>query len=395
MQRFINNFSTTVAATFGITDTQLSVANASGFPALGAGDFVYLTVYRVTGVVEREHEVIKITALNNNIFTCQRAVEGAAASQFLAGDRVGARVTAGSLQAKASVEDLSAALTTLALKANSTDVTAAIAQAKADLVNSAPAVLDTLKELSDALGSDANFAATTATSLGNRVRVDTAAQGLTALQKTNAKTNLVLENVDNTTDATKPVSAAQAAAINAITRTSLGVNNVDNTSDANKPVSTAQATANGLKLDKAGGVLTGPLTGTSITAPNITSTTLATLQRLLVQQFLEAKTVITANVSGAVALDLATKGSFKVLLQASPVTLQFTGAPAGTDIFGFGVMVVNDATAGRSLVFPTCKWPNGAMPVRSTAANAVDWWYFWTEDGGTTFHGTLQQQDSK
>lgn len=37
----------------------------------------------------------------------------------------------------------------------------------ADLVNSAPAVLDTLKELSDALGGDANFAATIAGQLGD------------------------------------------------------------------------------------------------------------------------------------------------------------------------------------------------------------------------------------
>jgi len=37
------------------------------------------------------------------------------------------------------------------------------------LVNSAPATLDTLKELSDALGADANFAATTATALGTKI----------------------------------------------------------------------------------------------------------------------------------------------------------------------------------------------------------------------------------
>jgi len=37
------------------------------------------------------------------------------------------------------------------------------------LVNSAPATLNTLKELSDALGADANFAATTATALGTKI----------------------------------------------------------------------------------------------------------------------------------------------------------------------------------------------------------------------------------
>lgn len=39
----------------------------------------------------------------------------------------------------------------------------------------------------------------------------------------------------------------------------VGLSNVDNTSDANKPVSTAQATAIGLKVNKAGDTMTGPL----------------------------------------------------------------------------------------------------------------------------------------
>lgn len=58
---------------------------------------------------------------------------------------------------------------------------------------------------------------------------------------------LGIENVDNTSDANKPVSTAQAAAIAAgvasVSKTSIGLGNVDNTSDVNKPVSTAQAAA--------------------------------------------------------------------------------------------------------------------------------------------------------
>lgn len=76
------------------------------------------------------------------------------------------------------------------------------------LINSAPANLDTLKELADALGSDANFSTTVLTALGNRLRVDTDAQGLTGTEKTNAKTNIDLQNVDNTSDATKNSAVA-------------------------------------------------------------------------------------------------------------------------------------------------------------------------------------------
>src|SRR5210317_1537061 len=60
----------------------------------------------------------------------------------------------------------------------------------AGVVDSAPAVLDTLNELAAALGDDANFSTTTSTALGNRLRVDTAAQGLTGTQQANAITNL-------------------------------------------------------------------------------------------------------------------------------------------------------------------------------------------------------------
>jgi len=65
-------------------------------------------------------------------------------------------------------------------------------------VDSAPETLNTLNELAAALGDDANFATTTSTALGNRLRVDTAAQGLTTTQKTNAKTNLGLATVAST-----------------------------------------------------------------------------------------------------------------------------------------------------------------------------------------------------
>lgn len=53
-----------------------------------------------------------------------------------------------------------------------------------------PGALDTLDELAAALGDDANFAATITTALANRVRVDTAAQGLDATQQGNARTNI-------------------------------------------------------------------------------------------------------------------------------------------------------------------------------------------------------------
>ena len=60
----------------------------------------------------------------------------------------------------------------------------------AGLVDSAPSALNTLNELAAALGDDASFSTTTATSLGNRLRVDVSNQGLTSTQQANALTNL-------------------------------------------------------------------------------------------------------------------------------------------------------------------------------------------------------------
>ena len=72
--------------------------------------------------------------------------------------------------------------------ATSASVTTAIA----NLVASAPTTLDTLNELATALGNDPNFATTMSTSLGNRLRIDTATQGLTATQQGYGRTNLGL-----------------------------------------------------------------------------------------------------------------------------------------------------------------------------------------------------------
>jgi len=77
------------------------------------------------------------------------------------------------------------------------------------------------------------------------------------------KSDVGLSNVDNTTDATKPVSSAQQTALNlkanlsspaftgtptGITKSHVGLSNVDNTADTAKPVSTAQTAAFAAKV---------------------------------------------------------------------------------------------------------------------------------------------------
>lgn len=81
-----------------------------------------------------------------------------------------------------------------------------------------------------------------------------------------AKGDVGLGNVDNTSDANKPVSTDTTAQLNlkaplaspaftgtptGITKAHVGLGNVDNTSDTNKPVSTATQTALNLKANAA------------------------------------------------------------------------------------------------------------------------------------------------
>lgn len=80
------------------------------------------------------------------------------------------------------------------------------------------------------------------------------------------KSDVGLGSADNTSDASKPVSTAQAAAIavvqadidgheantsnpHSVTKTQVGLGNADNTSDANKPISTATQAALDTKLE--------------------------------------------------------------------------------------------------------------------------------------------------
>ena len=94
------------------------------------------------------------------------------------------------------------------------------------------------------------------------------------------KTMVGLGNVDNTSDANKPVSTATQTALDlkaplasptftgtvaGITATMVGLGNVDNTSDANKPISTATQTALDLKAPLASPTFTGTATTNDLT----------------------------------------------------------------------------------------------------------------------------------
>ena len=100
------------------------------------------------------------------------------------------------------------------------------------------------------------------------------------------KSDVGLANVDNTTDANKPVSSATTTAlalkanlagptftgtVSGITKSMVGLGSVDNTADADKPVSTATTTALALKAPLASPALTGVPTAPTAAAANNTT----------------------------------------------------------------------------------------------------------------------------
>ena len=117
-----------------------------------------------------------------------------AAADITTGTVAAARLPAASETASGIIE-----LATLAEVATGTDTARAVTVAgvrqerlalKSEILGAGvPAALDTLDELAAALGDDANFAATTTTALGNRVRFD-AAQTLTGPQQVQARSNI-------------------------------------------------------------------------------------------------------------------------------------------------------------------------------------------------------------
>ncbi|WGK94751.1 MULTISPECIES: hypothetical protein [Flavobacterium] len=118
------------------------------------------------------------------------------------------------------------------------------------------------------------FNAITANNVSGVVGISNGGTG--ASTKLEALTNLSLDQVNNTSDANKPVSTATQTALDAkanlasptftgtvsgIDKSMVGLNNVDNTSDLNKPISKETQTALDAKANLASPTFTGTVSG--------------------------------------------------------------------------------------------------------------------------------------
>ena len=94
------------------------------------------------------------------------------------------------------------------------------------------------------------------------------------------------------------------------------------------------------------------------------------------------------NTSTAINLDVTSGGVFTATLNGSAtITLRY---PVATGASSFILILTNDATPGRTVAFAggTFKYPGGSV-TRTTTANAIDIWFFFTPDGGTTYYASI------
>ncbi len=139
-----------------------------------------------------------------------------------------------------------------------------------------------------------------------------------------------------------------------VTKTQVGLDNVDNTSDINKPLSSATTTALATKLDKSGGTMTGAITAIR-----------------------ETKVAMAAN-----NIDLATGNLFTKTI-SGVTTLTISNALAAGNVNSFVLELTNGGSAVITW-FSGVKWAGGTAP--TLTASGKDILGFYSHDGGTTWN---------
>jgi hypothetical protein len=164
-------------------------------------------------------------------------------------------------------------------------------------------------------------------------------------------------------------------------------------------VGTAVNTTGGLVTQSgtldANKVLLGGGSAAAVTSTSLLGTAAAVTSGTYIQAIGYADTVVAlGNTGAAINLDVVSGGVFSATLTGSAtITLRF---PVATGASSFTLILTNDATAGRTVAWAggSFKFPGGAAALsRTTTANAIDIWVFFTPDGGTTYYGNIAMKN--
>jgi hypothetical protein len=130
------------------------------------------------------------------------------------------------------------------------------------------------------------------------------------------------------------------------------------------------------------------------------STNGAEVARLTAAGYLEAvysdEVVALGNTGTAISIDLRQGNVFTATLTGN-CTFTLTNPNANSNRgSSFTLILTNDATPSRSVAWAggAFKFPGGAATLsRTTTANAVDIWVFFTPDNGTTYYGNIAMKN--
>ena len=142
-------------------------------------------------------------------------------------------------------------------------------------------------------------------------------------------------------------------------------------------------------------VLVGGGAGAAPSATTLLGTAAAVTTGNFIQAVGYADTVTALGPTGATAnIDVTSGNVFTATLSGNTTfTLRY---PVATGSSSFTLILTNDSTAGRTVSWSggTFKWPGGAANLsRTTTANAIDVWFFFTPDGGTTWYGSIPMKN--
>jgi hypothetical protein len=100
------------------------------------------------------------------------------------------------------------------------------------------------------------------------------------------------------------------------------------------------------------------------------------------------------NTGAAINIDITSGNVFSATLNGScTFTLRY---PVATGSSSFTLILTNDGTPGRTVAWAggSFKFPGGAASLsRTTTAGAIDVWFFFTPDGGTTYFGSIPMKN--
>jgi len=145
----------------------------------------------------------------------------------------------------------------------------------------------------------------------------------------------------------------------------------------------------------ANNILLGGGASTAISSSSLLATSAAVTSGTYIKAIGYADTVVAlGNTGTAINLDVVSGGVFTATLTGNAtITLRY---PVSSGSSSFTLILTNDGTAGRTVAWAggSFKFPGGAASLsRTTTANAIDIWVFFTPDGGTTWYGNIAMKN--